>query len=134
MEATIDPDVKAVAELMQSRIEARKLVGVAEMPTGFGADPIWRHYDSVPVFEVELVAEKIKCASQSAATGLPPVSQCVDGDSAEAVGTCVQTQLLSHKPRTGKCRSMVREHLDCAICRMLGGLRLARDKRTYREP
>ncbi len=30
MEIAIDPDVKAVAEFMQEKIETRKLIGVAE--------------------------------------------------------------------------------------------------------
>jgi hypothetical protein len=58
MELVIDPDVKAVAEFMQSKIEARKLIGVAESLRAV-APIIWAHYDQIPVRGIELLAEPL---------------------------------------------------------------------------
>jgi len=64
MEVVIDPDVKAVAEFMQSKIEARKLVGVADSLRAI-APILWGQYGDSPVQGIELLNEPITCESQS---------------------------------------------------------------------
>jgi len=90
MEAVIDPDVKAVAEFMQSNIEARKLVGVAESLRAI-APILWGRYNQTPVAGIELLAESVSpglCESRSVANELAPVCLHVDDDSAVvAVGS-----------------------------------------------
>lgn len=57
MHLVIDPDVKAVAEFMQSKIETRKLIGVAESLRAIA--PILGGDDRNPVLGIELLAEAL---------------------------------------------------------------------------
>jgi len=82
MEVVIDPDVKAVAEFMQSRIETRKLVGVAESLRAV-APILWGHYDHVPVRGIEIRSETLPAASE-----LPLEQGCVGDDFAAAAANC----------------------------------------------
>ena len=93
----IDPDVKAVAEFMQSKIEARKLVGVAESLRAI-APIIWGRYDQIPVVGIELCSEPLKCrtpgaaeehCSESRLVASESVTGCLraGGDSGAAVGS-----------------------------------------------
>jgi hypothetical protein len=81
MEVVIDPDVKAVAEFMQSGIETRKLVGVTESLRAI-APILWGHYGSKPVIGIELAPETITCESRSVATGSAQPDSRAGGDSA----------------------------------------------------
>jgi hypothetical protein len=76
MEVVIDPDVKAVAEFMQSRIETRKLVGVAESLWVI-APMLWGHYNRAPVKGIELVAKPIRSEPLSIASESPLEQSCV---------------------------------------------------------
>jgi len=84
MEVVIDPDVKRVAEFMQSKIDARKLVGVAESLRNM-AMMLWGHYERDRFNALELRGESITCASQQAAIELEHSNPCVDDDSAPVV-------------------------------------------------
>lgn len=79
MEVVIDPDVKATAEFMQSRIEARKLVGVAESLRAI-APILWGHYDGGPVKGIELAPDPITSGPLLAAKELPLEQVCVGDD------------------------------------------------------
>ncbi len=87
MEIIIDPDVKAVAEFMQARIEARKLVGVAEGLRAV-APLLWGRYQQEPITAMALEPEDIlTCGSRPTASELPPARKCAgDGSEAVAVG------------------------------------------------
>jgi hypothetical protein len=87
MEIVIDPDVKAVAEFMQSRIEARKLVGVAESLRAI-APILWGHYDSDRVIGIELRCNPITYVPLPTASELHLAQPCVGGDFAEASANC----------------------------------------------
>ena len=83
MKIEIDPDVKAVAEFMQSKIEARKLVGVAESLRAI-APIIWGHHDQSRVVAIKLCGSPITRASRLDASELPPAPACArDGSAAE---------------------------------------------------
>ena len=79
----IDPDVKAIAEFMQSQIEARKLLGVAESLRAI-APILWGHYDRTTFPAIELVAAPISEShgSRSIASESEQMGVRVDGDSA----------------------------------------------------
>jgi hypothetical protein len=67
MEVIIDPDVKAVAEFMQSKMETRKLVGVAESLRVI-ASILLGHLRTSPCSGVELVVAPITYESLPTAT------------------------------------------------------------------
>ena len=88
MEVMIDPDVKAVAEFMQGKIEAHKLVGVAESLQAI-APILWGRYKRTPVNGIELLSEPIRPShgSRLTATLSERTHSDVDGGSAAvAVG------------------------------------------------
>jgi hypothetical protein len=87
MEVVIDPDVKAVAEFMQSKIETRKLVGVAESLRVI-APILWGHYDRVPVKGIELATPPVRSETQSNASELPPEHTCVGDDFGAVAANC----------------------------------------------
>ena len=81
MNIVIDPDVKAVAEFMQERIEARKLVGVADSLRAL-APILWGRHGKEPIAAIELVAEPILGAPRRASIESHLVHTCVGDDSA----------------------------------------------------
>jgi hypothetical protein len=106
MEVMIDPDVKAVAEFMQSNIEARKLVGVAESLRAIG--PIlWGQYDRHPVQAMELRSVPITCESQQVSTESAPKRLHAGGNSEEAAVALGPRQFRGNSPRSGKRRNTV---------------------------
>jgi hypothetical protein len=102
MEAVIDPDVKAVVEFMQGKIETRKLVGVAENLRAM-APILWGHYDSVRVTGIALEPDLIrKSGTLSAANELSLGRMCVGDGFAGEEATHKQMQPLSHIPHSDK--------------------------------
>jgi hypothetical protein len=96
MEVVIDPDVRAVAEFMRSKIESRKLVGVAESLRAV-ASILWGHYDHVPVRGVEIRREKLLTANES-----PLEHMCVGDDFVGEAAKRRQKRPLSRIPHNGK--------------------------------
>jgi hypothetical protein len=86
MEVVIDPDVKAVAEFMQSRIETRKLMGVAESLRVI-APLLWGHYEHAPVRSIELASLPITSERLLVASESPLGHTCAGGGFAVAAAT-----------------------------------------------
>jgi hypothetical protein len=59
MELSLDQDVQAVLEFMQSQIPAEKLVSVARAVSGL-SDTLWGHYSPKGVVALALSAEPIR--------------------------------------------------------------------------
>jgi len=85
MEIIIDPDVKAVAEFMQAKIEARRLCGVAESLRAI-APLLWGRYGQDQIVGLALEAEPITCALRSTSTESVQHSSHDDGVSEGAAG------------------------------------------------
>jgi hypothetical protein len=103
VEVVIDPDVRAVAEFIQSKIEARKLVGVAESLRAI-APILWSQYHHHPVQAIELRSDSITCESQRASIGSASKRLHV-GDSVAAGIALAPQRFRGGSPRNGKPRN-----------------------------
>ena len=87
MELEIDPDVKAVAEFMQSNMPAAKLVSVASAIAAL-APILWGKYEAESVFALRLIASPLNAVRAGrilpCAKSPAPAAGADDGSEVEA--------------------------------------------------